>query len=84
MTRFREISSLWQIYKLKIFGNLFKVNLVLGKVLNSLWHILYAFGQIFIAVNGQILKTQSFHLVTLVGRYELGPDIGSNLPDIKS
>ena len=30
------------------------------------WHNLYAFGQIFIVVNGQILKTQSGHLVTLV------------------
>ena len=47
----------------KIFFNIFKVYLVLGKV----WHNLYAFGKIFIAVNGQILKTQSGHLVTLVG-----------------
>ena len=50
---------------LKIFGNIFNVHLVLGKVFISLWHNLYAFGQIFIAVNGQILKTQSGHLVTL-------------------
>ena len=39
--------------------NIFKIYLVLGKVFNSLWHNLYAFGQLFIAVNGQILKTQS-------------------------
>ena len=31
---------------LKIFGNLLKVYLVLGKVFNSLWCNLYAFGQI--------------------------------------
>ena len=50
---------------LKILGIIFKVYLVLGKVFISLWHNLYAFGQIFVAVNGQILKTQSGHLVTL-------------------
>ena len=33
-----------------IFGNLFKVDLVLGKVFISLWHNWYAFGQIFISV----------------------------------
>ena len=44
---------------------LFKVYLVLEKVFNALKHNLHAFGQIFIAVNGQILKTQSDHLVTL-------------------
>ena len=50
---------------LKIFVNIFKVYFVLGIGFNSLWHNLYAFGQIFIYVNGQILKTQSDHLVTL-------------------
>ena len=50
---------------LKIFGNIFKVYLVLGQVFISLWHNLYSFGKIFITVNGQILKTQSGHLVTL-------------------
>ena len=50
---------------LKIFGNIFKVYLVLGKVFNSLWHNLYAIGHIFIAENGQILKIQFVHLVTL-------------------
>ena len=42
-----------------------KVYLILGKVFNSLWHNLYALGKIFIAVNSQILKTQSGLLVTL-------------------
>ena len=46
---------------LKVFGNIFKVYLVLGIDLKSLWHNLYAFVQIFIAINGQILKTQSGH-----------------------
>ena len=50
---------------LKNFGNRFKVYLVLGKVFSSLWHNLYAIGQIFIAENGQILKTKYCHLVTL-------------------
>ena len=51
---------------LKIFGNIFKVYLVLGKVFSSLWHNLFAIGQIFIAENGQKLKTQIGHLVTQV------------------
>ena len=41
---------------LKIFGNIFMEYLFLGKVLNSLWHNLCAFGQIFIAENGQYWK----------------------------
>ena len=32
---------------LNIFANIFKVNLVWGKVFNSHWHNLYAFGQFF-------------------------------------
>ena len=40
--------------------------MVFGNVVNPLWGNLYAFGQIFIVVNGQILKKQSGHLVTLV------------------
>ena len=51
----------------KILSDLSKVYLVLGQVLTHFGTILYAFGQMFIAVNGQILKTQSCHLVTLVG-----------------
>ena len=46
-------------------GNIFKVYLFLGKVFNSLWHNLYAIAHNFIAENGQILKTQFGHLVTL-------------------
>ena len=57
VTKFGKIPPLWQICK--ICGNILKVYLVLGKVFDSLWHNLYAFGQLFIAVNGQILKTQS-------------------------
>ena len=57
VTRFGEILPLWPIFK--IFGNIFKVYLVVGKVFSSLWYNLYAFGQIFIAENGQILKAQS-------------------------
>ena len=52
---------------LKTFGNIFKVDLVLEKVFNSLWHNLFAIGQVFNAENGQILKAQFGHLVTLIG-----------------
>ena len=60
---FGSVSRFGEI--LKICGKLFQVYLVLGKVFSSLWHNLYVFGQLFIAANGQILKTQSGHLVTL-------------------
>ena len=53
---------------LKIFGNILRVYLVFGKVLNSLWHNLYAGA---IAVNGQILKTQSSHLITLAIAFKI-------------
>ena len=36
-----------------------------GKVFNSLWHNLYTIWHIFSVENGQILKTQFVHLVTL-------------------
>ena len=41
--------------------------MVLEKVFNSLWHNLFAIGQVFNAENGQILKAQFGHLVTLIG-----------------
>ena len=53
---------------LKIFGNIIKLYLVLGKVFSSLWYKFFALGQFFIAWNGQILKTQSGRLVTLFER----------------
>ena len=68
---------------LKIFGNIFKVYLVLGKVFSSLWYNLYAFGQIFIAENGQILKTQSGRLVTLVVAKVEKVVFGTTLPVLR-
>ena len=66
----------------KIFGNAFKVDLVLGKVFISFWHSLHVFGQIFIAVNCQISKTQSgcyyFNLVLLFGSLYLNSNVKEN------
>ena len=64
VARFVKIPSLFQY--LKIFANIFEVYLILGKVLCSLWYNLYAFGEIFIAENDQILKTKSGRLVALI------------------
>ena len=64
VARFVKIPPLWQVIK-KIFVNTFKVYMVLGKVFSSLWHNLYGFGQFFIAINCQILKTQFGRMVTL-------------------
>ena len=49
--------SLWQILR---------VHLVFRKMLNLLWEIFNAFLQISIVMNGQILKTFSSYLVTLM------------------
>ena len=50
---------------LEIFGIISKVYLIFVKVVNPLWDFLFAFGQNFTIINGQILKKQSGHLVTL-------------------
>ena len=64
MTRFGEISSLWQYFK--IISQFLRGYFAFGKILNLLWQTLYAFyGPIFIVSNGQILKTLFCHLVTL-------------------
>ena len=60
LAKFRQFSK-----SLEIFGNIWKVYLNFGKVENPLWDFLYAFGQNFIIVNGQILKKQSARLVKL-------------------
>ena len=48
-TRCGEISPLWQDFK--VFGLFLTIHLALGKILNLLCQIVYAIGQIFIAVN---------------------------------
>ena len=73
ITRWSALATVWpdmvkfcQFSKnLEVLGNIWKVCLIFGRVLTPLWDFLYAFGQNFIVVNGQILKKQSDHLVTL-------------------
>ena len=50
---------------LKPFGILSRVCLVFGKLKNLLWQIFNAIGQIFLAVDDQILNRSSSHLVAL-------------------
>ena len=54
VSRFGEISPLRQNFNklLAILSNF----LVFEKIANLLWQIFYSFGQIFIALKGQILK----------------------------
>ena len=54
MTRFGKILPTW--HDVKNFGHFERVHLVFGNILNLLWFILQAIGQIFIFVNGQILN----------------------------
>ena len=65
-----QCDQIWRNFatlaKCRNIGNIFKVHLVLGKVVNPLWHNLNAYGQIFITVNGQKVKKQSGYLVTLI------------------
>ena len=58
MTRFGKKSD--------IFGNILKVYLVLGKVVNPLWYNLYAFGQNFVVVNCQIFNKQNLFTLAVV------------------
>ena len=70
-----DTGSVWSdLAKFRHFGRIFKV---FGQCLEALLNIcqnvkpifanFYAFGQILIVANGQILKNDSSHLVTLVG-----------------
>ena len=40
----------------KVLGNILWVYLLFGKISDLFWQILYAIGQVFIDVNGQMLK----------------------------
>ena len=51
-----QIGNIWEHFK--VFGNILRVNLVFGKILNWL-------GQNFLVANEEILSIQSCHLVTL-------------------
>ena len=51
LAKFHHVGKL-----LKVLGNLLRVYLRVGKMLDLLWHILYAIGQIFVDVNGQMLE----------------------------
>ena len=50
-----QCDQIWRNFKslLLFFGVFF----VFGKILNIIWYKCYAIGQIFVDVNGQILKT---------------------------
>ena len=55
MTRFGEISPLWQ--KFISVWQIFDIYYLFSKLLSLLWQICYIIGLIFIAANGQILKS---------------------------
>ena len=54
MTRFGENSTLWRNFQ--SLWPFLRVSFVLGKFSNILWYICNAVGQIFVDLNGQILK----------------------------
>ena len=56
MTRFGKISPFWQ--NLQSLGQFLKVYLLFGKILDKLWQIKNVIGQVFIDVNGQMLKNK--------------------------
>ena len=67
------VFSVTDLAKFRHFGNILKlleyfyrVYFVFGKILNILWVIFYAIGQILIVVNGKVLNKSSSQLVTLV------------------
>ena len=54
VARFGIISPLWQNFK--SLRHFLRVYLVFGTILNLLWQIFYAIGQIFTVVNGKIFN----------------------------
>ena len=52
VTRFSESSPFWQ--NLQSLGQFLRVYLLFGNILDRLWQILYANGQVFIDVNSQM------------------------------
>ena len=50
-----------------MFGNLLRVQSVFAQTFEPNLENIFAIGQIFIAVNGQVMKIKSDHLVTLQG-----------------
>ena len=50
LSKFRHISTLF-----KVLGNFLRVYLVFGKIMILLWQKCFTIGQVFIAVDGQIL-----------------------------
>ena len=78
VTRFGEISPLWQIVKsLWLF---LRVYIVLCKNFNILGKIFNTFGQIYFVVDGKKLDKLSSHLVTLLFiRAEFFSDVHSIL-----
>ena len=54
MTRLGEISPLWQNFK--VFGQLLKALFTIWQNFEPILAIFYAIGQIYIPINGQILK----------------------------
>ena len=58
VTRFVEISPFGKIFK--VLDNFLRVYLLFGKILDRLWQMLHAIGQVFIDINGQMLKNNLF------------------------
>ena len=53
----------------KVFGNIWKSNLVFGEILNLFWQSSYAIGHILIVANDQNITKHFCHLVTLLPSY---------------
>ena len=51
LAKFRHFGKIF-----KVLGNFSRIHLLFGKILNLLWQILCAIGQVFIEVNGQMLN----------------------------
>ena len=54
MTRFGEILPFWQ--NIQSLGPFLRAYFLFVKILDRLWQILHAIGQVFIEVNGQMLE----------------------------
>ena len=62
----RHCDQIWPNFAALLKINFWRVYVVFGKFFNLLWLIIYAIGQILIALNGQILKGLFSHLWSLL------------------
>ena len=59
MAKFRHFGKIF-----KVLGNFGGIYLLFGKILDLLWQVLFVIGQIYVHLNGQMLKNDIITLTS--------------------